>query len=65
MSGPDERRPQDDDWCDWCGKEIPAQTRRSRDGRVFCDGKCLAAYRAKGDPPVVVELPVEARRDAS
>lgn len=58
MTGPTTHPPKDDDWCDWCGKEIRAQARRSHDGRVFCDGRCVAAYRAKADAPTVVELPV-------
>ncbi len=55
----------DELWCDWCGKEIPAQTRRSHDGRVFCGDRCVAAYRAQTDPPAVVELPVEGHPDES
>ncbi|MGF6889667.1 hypothetical protein ABH933_009231 [Nocardia sp. GP40] len=48
----------DDQWCDWCGGEIPAQTRRSEDDRVFCCDECLANYRRRGDlAHAVVELP--------
>ncbi|WP_067663998.1 hypothetical protein [Nocardia miyunensis] len=50
----------DDEWCDWCGDEIPAQTRRSQDDRVFCGHECLAEYRQRGDlAHAVVELPAE------
>lgn len=52
----------EDAWCDWCGKQIPAQTRRRRDGRVFCGDQCVAAFRVKADPPTVVELPEQEQR---
>ncbi|WP_218027334.1 hypothetical protein [Nocardia vaccinii] len=46
----------DDTWCDWCGKQIPPQTRRSRDGRVFCGDKCLAADLRGADAASVVDI---------
>jgi|GEM_PF-7107323 len=53
-------RSHDDKWCDWCGKETPAQTRRNEDDRVFCNDTCLATYRRRGDlAHAIVELPPE------
>lgn len=52
----------DDQYCDWCGDDIPAQTRRTQDNRVFCSDECLAEYSRRGDlANAVVELP-ERRR---
>lgn len=66
MTGPDARLPKDDDWCDWCGKEISPQTRRTEDNRVFCSDRCLAEYRRRGDlAHAVVELPVDGGPDES